>query len=166
MISLICGIQKEGIQMNLFIKQRLIDLENKFMVTKGASRMVREGLTGSLGLTYRHHYVQWINNKDLLYSIGSYMQYVVVTYKATIERINVIFYIYIHTHISVQFSHSFMSDSLQLCGSTPGFPVHHQLPDLAQAHVHRVSKALQPSQPLLSPSPPAVNLSQHQGLFQ
>jgi len=64
--------------MNLFIKQRLIDLENKFMVTKGASRMVREGLTGSLGLTYRHHYVQWINNKDLLYSIGSYLQYVVV----------------------------------------------------------------------------------------
>ena len=43
MISLTCGIQKEGLQMNLFIKQRLIDLENKFMVTKGASRMVREG---------------------------------------------------------------------------------------------------------------------------
>ena len=59
-----------------------------------------------------------------------------------------------------------MSDSLQLRGGTPGFPVHHQLPDLAQAHVHRVSDVIQPSQPLLSPSPPAVNLSQHQGLFQ
>ena len=50
-------------------------------------------------------------------------------------------------------------------GSTPGLPVHHQLPDLAQTHVHRVSDAIQPSHPLSSPSPPAFNLSQHQGLF-
>ena len=50
--------------------------------------------------------------------------------------------------------------------STPGLPVHHQLPELAQTHVHRVSDAIQPSHPLLSPSPPAFNLSQHQGLFQ
>ena len=49
--------------------------------------------------------------------------------------------------------------------STPGFTVHHQLPELAQTHVHRVSDAIQPSHPLLSPSPPAFNLSQHQGLF-
>ena len=49
--------------------------------------------------------------------------------------------------------------------STPGFPVHHQLPELAQAHVHRVSDAIQPSY-LSSPSPPAFNLSQLQGLFQ
>ena len=49
--------------------------------------------------------------------------------------------------------------------STPGFPVHHQPPDLAQTHVHQVSDAIQPSHPLLSPSPPAFNLSQHQGLF-
>ena len=47
--------------------------------------------------------------------------------------------------------------------STPGFPVHHQLPELAQTHVHRVSDASQPSHPLVSPSPPALNLSQHQG---
>ena len=47
--------------------------------------------------------------------------------------------------------------------STPGFPVHHQLPELAQTHV---SDAIQPSNPPLSPSPPALNLSQHQGLFQ
>ena len=46
----------------------------------------------------------------------------------------------------------------------PGFPVHHQLPELAQTHVHRVSDAIQPSHPLLSPSPPTFNLSQHQGL--
>ena len=50
--------------------------------------------------------------------------------------------------------------------STPGLPVHHQLPELAQTHVHRVGDAIQPSHPLSSPSPPAFNLSQHQGLFQ
>ena len=47
-----------------------------------------------------------------------------------------------------------------------GFPVHHQVPELAQTHVHRVSDAIQPSHPLLSPSPPAFSLSQNQGLFQ
>ena len=50
--------------------------------------------------------------------------------------------------------------------STPGFPVLHHLPKFAQTHVHWVGDAIQPSQPLLSPSPPALNLSQHQGLFQ
>ena len=50
--------------------------------------------------------------------------------------------------------------------STPGFPVHHQLPELAQIHVQRVGDAVQSSHPLSSPSPPAFNLSQHQGLFQ
>ena len=49
--------------------------------------------------------------------------------------------------------------------SMPGFPVHHQLPELTQTHVHRVSNAIQPSHPLPSLSPPAFNLSQHQGLF-
>ena len=48
----------------------------------------------------------------------------------------------------------------------PGFPVHHQLLELAQTHVHRVGDAIQPSHPLMSPSPPTFNLSQHQGLFQ
>ena len=48
----------------------------------------------------------------------------------------------------------------------PGFPVHHQLPELAQIHVHHVSDAFQPSYPLLSPSPLTFNLFQHQGLFQ
>ena len=50
--------------------------------------------------------------------------------------------------------------------STPGFPGHHQLLELAQTHVHWVSDAIQPLHPLSSPSPPAFNLSQHQGLFQ
>ena len=51
------------------------------------------------------------------------------------------------------------------CG-TPALPVHHQLPELTQTHVHRVGDAIQPSHPLPSPSPPAFNLSQQQGLFQ
>ena len=50
--------------------------------------------------------------------------------------------------------------------SMPGLPVHHQLPEFTQTHVHQVGDAIQPSHPLLSPSPPACNPSQHQGLFQ
>ena len=50
--------------------------------------------------------------------------------------------------------------------NTPGLPVHHQLPEFTQTHVHWVSDAIQPSHPLSSLSPPAFNLSQHQGLFQ
>ena len=50
--------------------------------------------------------------------------------------------------------------------SKPGFPVHHQLLELAQTHVHRVCDAIQSCHPLSSPSPPAFSLSQHQGLFQ
>ena len=50
--------------------------------------------------------------------------------------------------------------------SMPGLPVHHQLPESTQTHVHRVSDVIQLSHPLLSPSPPALSLSQHQVLFQ
>ena len=50
--------------------------------------------------------------------------------------------------------------------STPGLPVHHQLSESTQTHVHRVGDAIQPSHPLSPPSPPAFNLSQHQGLFK
>ena len=49
---------------------------------------------------------------------------------------------------------------------TPGLPIHHQLPESTQTHVHPVDDAIQPSHPLSSPSPPALNLSQHQGLFK
>ena len=50
--------------------------------------------------------------------------------------------------------------------STPGLPVHHQLPEFTKTQVHWVDDAIQPSRPLSSPSPPAFNLSQHQGLFR
>ena len=70
---------------------------------------------------------------------------------------------------SVQFS--LVSQScLTLCNpmnhSMPGLPVHRKLPEFTQIHVHRVSDAIQLSHPLLSHSPPALNLSQHQGLFK
>ena len=70
---------------------------------------------------------------------------------------------------SVQFS-SVAQSCPTLCDpmdcSTPGLPVHHQLPEFTEIHVHCVSDAIQPPHRLSSPSPPALNLSQHQGLFQ
>ena len=83
---------------------------------------------------------------------------------------------YIFSHVSIpvgwrniQFS-SVTESCSTLCDpmnhSTPGLPVHHQLPEFTQTHVHRVGDAIQPSHPLSSPSPPAPNPSQHQGLFQ
>ena len=72
-------------------------------------------------------------------------------------------------HGSVQFS-SVAQSCPTLCDpinrSTPGLPVHHQLLEFTQTHVHRVGDAIQPSHPLSTPSPPAPNPSQHQGLFQ
>ena len=74
-----------------------------------------------------------------------------------------------HTLYNVQLS-SFAQSCPTLCNpmdySTPGFPVHHQLLELVQTHVHGDGDAIQPSHPLLSPSPPTFNLSQHHGLFQ
>ena len=78
-------------------------------------------------------------------------------------------------HFLLQYNSSVQFTSLtQLCPtlcdpmnrSTPGLPVHHQLPELTQTHVHRVGDAIQPSHSLSSPSPPAPNPSQHQSLFQ
>ena len=71
--------------------------------------------------------------------------------------------------LSVQFSSVTQSCPI-LCNPmnrrTPGLPVHHQLPEFTQTHVHRVSDAIQPSHPLSSTTPPAPNPSQHQSLFQ
>ena len=67
----------------------------------------------------------------------------------------------------IQFS-SIAESCLTLCDpmdcSMPGFPVHHQLPEFSQTHIHRVRDAIQPPHPLLSPSPPALNPSQHESL--
>ena len=84
-------------------------------------------------------------------------------------------------NISLSFRKPFHGSSLPCCCSVaqscliichpmncskPGLPVHHQLPEFTQTHAHRVGDAIQPSHPLSSPSPPAPNPSQHQGLFQ
>ena len=73
-----------------------------------------------------------------------------------------------NTLSSVQFG-SVAQSCLTLCDpmncSTPGLPIHHQLPEFTQTHVHWVSDAIQPSHPLSSPSAPAPNLSQHQSLY-
>ena len=80
-----------------------------------------------------------------------------------------------YSNLATRFLYSFQFSSvtqscLTLCDSmdcsTPGFSVHHQLLELAQTHVHQVGDTIQPSHPLLSPSPPAFSLSQHQGLFK
>ena len=72
------------------------------------------------------------------------------------------------TSLRIQFS-TVVQSCPTLCDpmdcSTPGLPVHHQLPEFTQTHVHWVSDTIQPSHLLSSPSPPAFNLSQHQGLF-
>ena len=71
-----------------------------------------------------------------------------------------------HQFSSVQFTQSCPALCDPMNRSTPGLPVHHQLPEFTQTHVHWVGDAIQPSHPLSSPSPPVLNLSQHQGLFK
>ena len=80
------------------------------------------------------------------------------------------YYVFLTSNLTKEIMYCALSRSLPtLCDpmdcSTPGFPILHQLPELAQTHIHRVGDATQPSHPLSSPSP-AFNLSQNQGLFQ
>ena len=89
-------------------------------------------------------------------------------WKSLLLLLNSYNYTYVSS-TSIQFS-SVTQSCLTLCNhmdcSIPDLPVHHQLPELAQTHVHGAGDASQPSHPPLSPSPPAFNLAQHQGLFQ
>ena len=75
-----------------------------------------------------------------------------------------------HKSLIIQFSSVQSLSRLTLCDpmncSTPGLPDHHQLPEFTQTHAHRVGDAIQPSHPRSSPSPPALNPSQHHSLFQ
>ena len=112
-------------------------------------------------------------------SSSSFFTKVLANFSTLVFNINFLKYFFIYgctgsflLHIGflwVQFS-SAVQSCLTLCNpmdcSMPGFPVHHQLPELAQTHVHRVGDAIQPSHPLLFPSPPVSNLCQHQGLYQ
>ena len=88
---------------------------------------------------------------------------------STFSRLCASLYAHYNIFSSVQFSSLAQSCPTlfdPMNRSTPGLPVHHKLPEFTQIHVHWVSDAMQPSHPLLSPSPPAPNPSQHQGLFQ
>ena len=97
----------------------------------------------------------------LLYFIEIWLIYNAVLVSG-IQHSDPVLYIYISSvHLSL------MSYSLQPCGlQHASFPVLHQIPELIQSHFHPVGNTIQPSHPLSTPSPPAFNLSQHQGLFQ
>ena len=79
------------------------------------------------------------------------------------EQIQKLFWVFLNQFSSVAQSYLTLCDPVNR--STPGLPVHHQLPEFTQTHVHWVGDAIQPCHPLSSPSPPALNHSQHQSLF-
>ena len=101
--------------------------------------------------------------------IYKYLEIIMITQKSKKSLIITIPREFIKVTKSFQFS-SVTKSCLTLCDpmncSMPGLPVHHQLPEFTETHVHRVSDAIQPSYPLSSPSPPAPYPSQHQSLFQ
>ena len=100
------------------------------------------------------------NSLSLFFSLSFYIQGLLLSCSDPKAVTDVINCVYFH------FSSSVMSDSFQPRTSCmPGFPVHHQLQMIAQTHVHRIGDAIQPSHPLLSPSP-AFSLPKHQGRFQ
>ena len=131
---------------------------------------------------------KWKHRIDILLSLISFMfielclyfqvilvlsslLYCITLYEYTTMCLSILLLIDIWdvSSVSVQFS-SVAQSCPTLCNpmncSTPGLPVHHQLPEFTQTHVRRVGDAVQPSHPLSSPSPPAPNPSQHQSLFQ
>ena len=122
----------------------------------------------SLNFTSQGRHFRW-NNKES-------KEYVTFSYwikegklKEMAKGINILLYYNPYDIQFIQFS-SITQSCLTLCDpmnrTMSGLPVHHQLLESTQTHVHRVGDAIQPSHPLSSPSPPATNPSQHQGLFQ
>ena len=125
-------------------------------------------------------FLSWIVIFILVFILVFYIIYLDTVYfsgtlfeKKSINSFHYLIMFLESTHIfffffsSVQFSHSVVSDSLQPNGlQHASLPVHHQLSEFTQTHVHWVGDAIQPSHPLSSPSPPTFNLSQHQGFFK
>ena len=93
-----------------------------------------------------------------------------ITYSPTCPPTHPLIYLSIHPQFFCSQFSSVTQSCLTLCDamdcSTPGLPAHHQLPEFTEIHVHWVGDAIQPSHPLSSPSPPTLNLSQHQCLFK
>ena len=110
--------------------------------------------------------IQWTEVPGRLQSMGSQrVGHQWVTKHSTEVQINV----FLSWEVLIQFSavaQSCPNPCDPMNRSTPGLPVHHQLPEFTQTHVHWVSDVMQPSHPLSSPSPPAPNPCQHQDLFQ
>ena len=109
---------------------------------------------------------QW---KDNIRHGKRYLQTIYIEQGVNIQNIYLKNHIQLSSKKTNQFS-SVTQSCPTLCDpmncSMPGLPVHHQLPEATQTHVHWVGDAIQPSHPLSSPSPPAFNLSQHEGLFK
>ena len=141
----------EGSKFNLFQHCHLEPLHHLFIISR----------LSLIKFSYRWICFWILHSTPLLYVLFLWH---CLTFVAIIIKLKLV-----RKDSSVQFS-SVTQSYPTLCNpmdcSTPGFPVYHQLPELAQTHVHWVSDAVQPSHPLSSPSSPALNLSQHQNLFQ
>ena len=121
------------------------------------------------------HRQNWIRKKNMQYMLQSrlrishYLMFWLLLKSVSYYLVSQTSPFFSHLLSSVQFS-SVSQSCPTLCDpmnrSMPGLPVHHQLPECTQTHVHWVRDAIQPSHPLSSPSPPAPNPSQHQSLFQ
>ena len=107
-------------------------------------------------------YSSTVSEKSSQWMTASFLSWVIFRYKRQLVPCSLKY------SLSVQFS-SVVQSCLTLCDPvnhrTPDLPVHHQLPESTQTHFHWISDAIQPSHSLLSPSPPSLNLSQHQGHF-
>ena len=106
----------------------------------------------------------WLLEKNIALTIGTFVGKVMSLLFNMLSRFVIAFLPGVVQLSSVTQSCPTLCDPMN--GSTPGLPVHHQLPELTQTHVHQVGDDIQPSHLLSSPSPPAPNPSQHQGLFQ
>ena len=138
-----------------------------FSLGRALHRFRRSGKGSGLGKTWEKTHINHTGHDPSALSAGSLpaaVEMAMYTFRGAIHSADIT----ACSIISTQFS-SAIQLCLTLCNpmdcSTPGFPVHHQLLQLAQTHV-QVGDAIQPSHPLSPPSPPAFNLSQHQGLFK
>ena len=119
-------------------------------------------------------YDMWLNNAYLSSGTSKHLYSISHQFPFSKSLINTLFYMHINKALLVKKFLLGFSSVAQSCPtlcdpmnrSTPGFPVHHQLPEFTQTHIHWVRDAIQPSHPLPFPSPPAPNPSQHQSVFQ
>ena len=146
----------------------ILALRTPLTVWKGKNRTLKDELPRSVGAQYITG-DQWRNNSRKNEEMEpKQKQHPVVDVNTDRSKVQC-FRVILHQFSLVQFI-SVAQSCPTLCDpmnhSTPGLPVHHHLPEFTQTHVHRVSDAIQPSHPLLSPFPPAPNPSQHQSFFQ